>query len=222
MALILSEGVGQGLSESQRSLGPGSWSAAVQVFHAPPLTPLWINLKLHPATIVAQCQGHQHLLPRSRTSWPKEHSLPSTLEYQPWAAGSGEDFYSRISPSAQLFGVTVASTQEAAGSLHLRAFPHSACMLSHFSRVPLFATLWTAAHQAPLFLGLSRQGYWSGLPCPPPGDLPNPGSDPRLLYLLYWQVGSLPLAPPGKPYIMHLSSTHFTRFWAKAYKMPLF
>ena len=51
---------------------------------------------------VAQWQEHRHLLHHSRTSWPKEHSLPFTLECQPWAAGSGEDFCSRISPSAQL------------------------------------------------------------------------------------------------------------------------
>ena len=50
-----------------------------------------------------------------------------------------------------------------------------ACMLSHFSRVQLFATLWTVAHQAPLFMGFSRQEYWRGLPCPPPEDLPDPG-----------------------------------------------
>ena len=43
------------------------------------------------------------------------------------------------------------------------------------SRVQLFATLWTVAHQAPLFVGFSRQEYWSGLPCPPPGDILNPG-----------------------------------------------
>ena len=48
-----------------------------------------------------------------------------------------------------------------------------ACVLSCFSRVQLFATLWTVAHQAPLSLGFSRQEYWSGLPRPPPGDLPN-------------------------------------------------
>ena len=47
------------------------------------------------------------------------------------------------------------------------------CMLSHFSHV--FVTRWTIAHQAPLSMGFSRQEYWSGLPCPPPGDLPNPG-----------------------------------------------
>ena len=50
-----------------------------------------------------------------------------------------------------------------------------ACMLSHFSRVRLFATLWTVAHQALLSTGFSRQEYWSGLPCLPPGHLPNPG-----------------------------------------------
>ena len=48
-----------------------------------------------------------------------------------------------------------------------------------FSRVRLFATPWTAARQAPLSMGLSRQEYWSGLPCPPPGDLPNPGIESR-------------------------------------------
>ena len=49
------------------------------------------------------------------------------------------------------------------------------CMLSHFSHVPLFATSWTLAHQAPLSMGFPRQEYWSGLTCSPPGDLPNPG-----------------------------------------------
>ena len=49
------------------------------------------------------------------------------------------------------------------------------CMLSHLSCVLLFVTPWPVAHQAPLSLGFSRQEYWSGLPCPPPGDLPDPG-----------------------------------------------
>ena len=50
-------------------------------------------------------------------------------------------------------------------------------MLSHFSHVQLFPTLWTVAHQAPLSLGFSKQDYWSRLLCPPPGDLPNPGME---------------------------------------------
>ena len=50
-----------------------------------------------------------------------------------------------------------------------------ACVLSCFSCVRLFTTLWTVAHQAPLSMGFCRQEEWSGLPCPPPGDLPDPG-----------------------------------------------
>ena len=49
------------------------------------------------------------------------------------------------------------------------------CMLSCFSHVQLFATLWTIASQDPLSMGFSRQEYWSGFPCPPPGHLPDPG-----------------------------------------------
>ena len=55
------------------------------------------------------------------------------------------------------------------------------CVLSCFSRVQLFATLWAVALLAPLSMGFSRQEYWSGLPCPPPGDLPNPGTKPASL-----------------------------------------
>ena len=55
------------------------------------------------------------------------------------------------------------------------------CMWSHFSHVQLYATLWTIAHQDPLSMGVSREDYWSGLPCPPPGDLPEPGIEPMSL-----------------------------------------
>ena len=58
---------------------------------------------------------------------------------------------------------------------------HYACMLSCFSGVWLFVTLWTAARQAPLSVGFSRQEYGRGLPCPPPGDLPDPGIEPESL-----------------------------------------
>ena len=47
------------------------------------------------------------------------------------------------------------------------------------SRVRLFATQWTEAHQAPPSMGFFRQEYWSGLPFPSPGDLPDPGIEPR-------------------------------------------
>ena len=48
-------------------------------------------------------------------------------------------------------------------------------------------------------MGFSRQGYWSGLPCPPPGKLPNTGIKSASVCLLHWQAVSLPLAPPRKP-----------------------
>ena len=57
-------------------------------------------------------------------------------------------------------------------------------MLSGFSRVHLIGTLWTVAHQAPLSMGFSMQEYWSGLLCPAPGDLPDPGIKPTFLPLL--------------------------------------
>ena len=52
-------------------------------------------------------------------------------------------------------------------------------MFSCFSCVQLFANPWTVAHQAPLSTGFSRKECWSGLPCPPPGDLPDLGIEPR-------------------------------------------
>ena len=54
-------------------------------------------------------------------------------------------------------------------------------MLSRFSHVRLFVTPWTVARQTPLSMGFSRQEYWSGLPCPLPGDLPDPGIEPAFL-----------------------------------------
>ena len=68
-------------------------------------------------------------------------------------------------------------------------------MLSHFTRVQLFVTLWTVAHQAPLSMGSSRKESWSGLPFPSSGDLPNPGIEhvsPALA------GGFFTTEPPGK------------------------
>ena len=65
-----------------------------------------------------------------------------------------------------------------------------ACILSCFSHISLFMTLWTVVRQARLSMGFSRQEHWSGLPCPPPGHLPHPGMEPRSLTLA---------VPSGKP-----------------------
>ena len=64
------------------------------------------------------------------------------------------------------------------------------------SRVQLFAILWTVAHQALPSMGFSRHEYWSGLPFLSPGDLPDPGIEPRFSTL---QAGALTSEPPGKP-----------------------
>ena len=75
-----------------------------------------------------------------------------------------------------------------------------ACVFSHME---LFVTPWTVAHQAPLSLEFSRQEYRSGLRCPPPGDLPNPGIKPASPASLALQADSLYTEPPGKSYMDH-------------------
>ena len=69
--------------------------------------------------------------------------------------------------------------------------PYCVCVLCCFSHVQLFVTLWTVACQAPLSMGLSWQKYWSGLPFPPPGDLPSSVIQPAASAL---QVGYLSLS----------------------------
>ena len=69
-------------------------------------------------------------------------------------------------------------------------------LLKSLSRVRLFVTPWTVAYQAPLSMGFSRQEYWSGLPFPSPGDLPNPGIEPGFPTL---EADALTSEPPGKP-----------------------
>ena len=69
-------------------------------------------------------------------------------------------------------------------------------MLSH---VRLFVIPWTVARQAPLSMGFPRQEHWSGLPFPPPGDLPDPGIEPASPTSPALQADSLPLEQSGKP-----------------------
>ena len=72
------------------------------------------------------------------------------------------------------------------------------CMgeVKSLSCVQLFVTPWIVAYQAPLSMGLPRQEYWSGLPFPSPGDLPDPGIEPRSPAL---EADTLTSEPPGKP-----------------------
>ena len=96
-------------------------------------------------------------------------------------------------------GVAELNTSKAAGTLITFSFILdfiSLCMLSRFSHVQLFATIWTVAYQAPL-VGFSRQEYSSGLPCPPPGDHPDPGIEPESPTSPVLQADSLPLSHWG-------------------------
>ena len=74
--------------------------------------------------------------------------------------------------------------------------PRSKVKVKSLSRVLLFEIPWTVVYQASLSMGFSRQEYWSGLPLPSPGDLPDPGIKPKSPAL---QADTLPSEPPGKP-----------------------
>ena len=83
------------------------------------------------------------------------------------------------------------------------------CVLSSFSCVWLFATLWTVAHQAPPSMGFFRQEYWNRLQCPPAEDLPNPGTEPAFPASNPLKADSLRTDPPGKPHICSVISQYF-------------
>ena len=77
------------------------------------------------------------------------------------------------------------------------------------SRVQLSLTPWTVAHQAPLSMGFPRQAYWSGLPFPPPRDVPNPGIKPTSPVSPELQEDSSPAEPSGKPQKGRIKETEF-------------
>ena len=98
---------------------------------------------------------------------------------------SGSLLSTCISSSAILRELGNLSSQSSTHAALWQVIPFPSCVqhcfilslppLSRFSDVQLFAMLWTVTLQAPLSMGFSKQEYWSGLPCPPPGDLPNLG-----------------------------------------------
>ena len=85
-----------------------------------------------------------------------------------------------------------------------------ACMVNRFRCVRLFVTLRMVACQDPLSMGFSRHEYWSMLPCPPPGDLPNPRIELASPAFPSLQVDSLPLSHWGSPKWWHLNKQPFT------------
>ena len=82
------------------------------------------------------------------------------------------------------------------------------------SRAQPFATPWTVTHQGSSSMGFSRQGYWSGLPCPS-GDLPDPGIEPGSPAL---QADSLPSEPPGKPHVKQYIYATDTDQWTSSFQ----
>ena len=73
--------------------------------------------------------------------------------------------------------------------------------MKSLSRVRLFETPWTVARQAPVSMEFSRQEYWSGLPFPSPGDLPDSGIEPGSPAL---EADALTSEPPGKPIYIYI------------------
>ena len=103
-----------------------------------------------------------------------------------------------------------------------------AFVLSRFSCVRLFDTLWTVVQQVPLSMGFSRQEYGSGLPCPPPGDPLDPGTEPTSLTSPTLAVVALaPLGSPLYSYILYLLCkgrrvSLNSKFFSKSVLMNLF
>ena len=108
-------------------------------------------------------------------SWPKNQNI----KQKPYCNKSGQDF--KNDPlKKKIFGL-----------------PWWPCSALFLSSLQLIAVPWAAARQAPLSKGFSRQGHWSGLSFPSPGDHLTQGLNLCLLCLLHWQEDCLPLAPPG-------------------------
>ena len=127
--------------------------------------------------------------------------LTYSFSYNATEIGSVVNFISPLNTNLLivLFSLIWVSSSRLSFALHQKeVYLYSiigghAYMLSHFSRVRLFVTFWTVAHQAPLSMGFSRQEYWRGWTCSPPGDLCDPGIKPvshiscidsQVLYLL--------------------------------------
>ena len=142
-----------------------------------------------------QCLQHE-VVPLPLFSASQWHSVSLSKENSPCPLSSHSHFRPQasplqppvcfLSPQICLFQTFHTHTPSCnrypfvSGFFHL-TFPRFILMvkLKSFSRVRLFVTLWTVAYQCPPTMGYSRQEYWSGLPFPSPGELPNPGIEPR-------------------------------------------
>ena len=138
----------------------------------------------------------------SQAPQPQVHALSiASFPCGPSAARPGSHHLPALSPTLTSFPSFPPSRHTHTVPTSLRPdFAYSLlCMLSHVSRVQLFATLWTVARQAPLSMGFCRQEYWSGLPFSSPGDLPAPRIEPTSPAAPALQVDSLPLSHRASP-----------------------
>ena len=117
-------------------------------------------------------------------------------------------------PGSSVHEILQARLQELVVISSSRMYTHTyicihACMPSCFSRVWLFAAPWTVARQIPLPMELFRQEYWSGLPWPSPGDLPDPHIESGSPVALVLQADSFLLSHQGSPYLyIHINNAH--------------
>ena len=146
------------------------------------------------------------VMSNSATPWTVARQAPLSIGFSRQAYWSGLPFPAAEDlPNPGIQPGSPASTHRPPASPEiLNGRPHSLgydavpCVLS---RVRLSLTPWTVAHQAPLSMGFPRQAYWSGLPFPPPWDLPDPGMEPASPVSPVLQAGSLPAEPSGKPHV---------------------
>ena len=157
----------------------------------------WWQSQMSPDITVTQ--GAKSVLIEDRYSNPLRWFFPWIQKFLPVLKMVGTQPKTQVKPSGSLqnilFFCIVCTSSILLCKLQLHSPPwwpgNPQDVLSHFSHVWLFVTLWIVACQAPLSVGFYRQEYWSGLPCPPPWDLPDPGIEPRSPIL---QAESLPLS----------------------------
>ena len=139
---------------------------------------------------------HVSILPQSPFSSRLPHNIEqSSMCYTVgpcWLSILNIEMYTCLSQTPCLFPPFFPSGQFCSSHLGFHV-----CCAQSLCRVSFFVTLWTVACQAPLSMEFSRQDYWSRLPFPTPGDLPNPGIEHTSLASLHWQEDSLPLCHLG-------------------------
>ena len=123
----------------------------------------------------------------------ESHGQRSLVGYGPWGRKES-DTAGRLTISLSVTAFTLQGQNWEATTETIE--PWVSEWVKPLSRVRLFATPWTVAYQAPPSMGFSRQEYWSGLPFPSPGDLPDPGIEPGSLA---FQADALTSEPLGKP-----------------------